>query len=161
MYTKVGICEEWVLVRSNPPVRITRVFHARLKSPMIPCCAVWFLMENQCTGWQIISVIICVIFRYRRPPDNKCDLGRFRAGILHYSRFGEADQVVFRCLCVSVRVYWDNHLIHQALHTHMHPESKMRRSGWRTYSSQQKGKEVFGSHENWIECCDDLSCCWW
>lgn len=120
MYTKVGICEEWVLVRSNPPVRITRVFHARLKSPMIPCCAVWFLMENQCTGWQIISVIICVIFRYRRPPDNKCDLGRFCAGILHYSRFGEADQVVFRCLCVSVRVYWDNHLIHQALHTHTH-----------------------------------------
>lgn len=37
MYTKVGICEERVLVESNPPTRITHVFHARLKGPMIPC----------------------------------------------------------------------------------------------------------------------------
>lgn len=44
MYTKVGICEGRVLVGSNPPTRITRVFHARLKSPMIPCCAVRVLM---------------------------------------------------------------------------------------------------------------------
>lgn len=40
MYAKVGICEERVLVGSNPPTRITHVFHARLKGPMIPCRAV-------------------------------------------------------------------------------------------------------------------------
>lgn len=39
MYAKVGICEERVLVGSNPPTRITHVFHARLKGPMIPCRA--------------------------------------------------------------------------------------------------------------------------
>ena len=36
MYGKVGIYEGGVLVGSNPPTRITHVFHARLKGPMIP-----------------------------------------------------------------------------------------------------------------------------
>lgn len=50
MYTKVGICEERVLVRSNPPTRITHVFHARLKGPMIPYHAVQVLTGNQWSG---------------------------------------------------------------------------------------------------------------
>ena len=40
MYMKVKICKERVLVGSNPPARITHVFHGRLKGPTIACLAV-------------------------------------------------------------------------------------------------------------------------
>lgn len=101
---KFGICKERVLVGSNPPTRITRVFHARLKGPMIPCCGVWVLMGNQFTGWEIISIVFA-IFCLCCLLNSKCDLGVYvcrHSSVLHL-RWGwpVRSHVISHCLCLS------------------------------------------------------------
>lgn len=80
------ICEERVLVGSNPPTRITRVFHARLKGPMIACCVVWLLMEDR---WQTVSAIV-VIFCAHYLWDNEFDPRVCVCVFIQSFRFGDA-----------------------------------------------------------------------
>lgn len=106
LYTKVGICKERVLVGSNPPTRITHVFHARLKGPMIPCCGVWVLTGNLFAAWEIISIIFA-IFCYFCLLNSECDLGvhvRGHSSILQiWSGWPVTSHVISlsHCLCLS------------------------------------------------------------
>lgn len=149
LYTKVGICKERVLVGSNPPTRITHVFHARLKGPMIPCCGVWVLTGNLFAAWEIISIIFA-IFCYFGLLNSECDLGvhvRGHSSILQiWWGWPVTSHVISLSLSVSL-CKWDNHLIHQALCT---CTQSLKSCGWSTHSSSQRGKETFGSQKNWV-----------